>query len=151
MPYFLALDAADALVEASAINQSPVFKSEKKSFQLTRLERDIFILSRLNDCRLRWQHRWLLAYYLPIAQDWAFLASFPAGLPQILNDHVMVAESIFAITIAQQRDVNVFALFTMVNCGFINLGDINFYSNYVAHVIYFLVLFGGDYLFGILD
>jgi hypothetical protein len=63
----------------------------------------------------------------------------------------MVAESIFAITIAQQRDVDVFSFFSVMNCGFIDFHHVQFYSNYVAHVIYFLVLFGGDYLFGILD
>jgi hypothetical protein len=100
MPYFLALDAADALVEASAINQSPVFKSEKNSFQLTRLERDIFILSGLNDCRLRWRHRWLLAYDFPIAKDRTFLSGLPASLAKILNDHVVISKSVLSITIS---------------------------------------------------
>jgi hypothetical protein len=119
------------------MNESPTIESAKNSFQFTRSEWDIFVLLHLCDnCRV-----WLLGLFLPndlpIAQDWAFLASFPAGLPQILNDHVMVAESIFAITIAQQRDVDVFPFFSVMNCGFIDFHHIQLNSDYVAHFFIF--------------
>lgn len=66
-----------------------------------------------------------LANVLPIADDRAFLASFPALLADFLDDEAVIAKFVSSVSVLEKREAQILSLLALVDFRFLDLGNVD--------------------------